>query len=356
MYFFSHVSFSFFRGFINTNVELPQDMIFVYGKNGSGKTNFLEALNVLCLTKSFKPVTDKEITHFDSDFYFLKANVQNHTFHKTSCNYLKNKGKKVFHDDEPIQKFSEHIGIFPCVSLIPEDSEIIKDSIKRKKWFNLLFSQWDSDYLIALQKYEHALNQRNILLKLEKPFKELEPWTYQICVNGKILVEKRTLYFDKLLKIYSQIHKELGNWEVCNFFYCHNYPYQDINNDLNFYEKQLKTDFNYSYTTTGAHKDDVVFQINSVNLKQFGSQGQQKTFIIALKLAEYEFLSQNQKVPILLLDDVFEKLDTHRIQHIANYLNKNKKSQIFISHPSKLNLDFQPYSMEVRNHQIFVEV
>lgn len=353
MYYFTQLEIAFFRGYHSLSLDLPNDVVLLYGDNGSGKTNFLEALNILCLTKSFKSLSDKELVNHHHDFYFLSAEIKNHSkLNRVSCNYLRNKGKKVFHDGQLIDKFSEHIGLLPCVSLIPEDTEIIKDTTKRKKWFNLLFSQWDKEYLQALQKYENALQQRNALLKSERPFKELEPWTYQLCVHGKILVDKRKKYFNELLKIYSQIHNELGNWEVSNFFYQPNYEYQDHKLDLQYYENHLKNDYVYGFTIMGAHKDDVIFQINDQNLKSFGSQGQQKTFIITLKLAEYEFLSQNKKTPILLLDDVFEKLDKQRIRLIANYLHSHKKGQIFITHPQFLEFDFQPVIFHVKNHEI----
>ncbi len=353
MFYFSHIKLTFFRGFQNFDIELVNDFILVHGNNGSGKTNFLEAIHILCLTKSFKSISDKDLAHSNQDFYFIQAEVKNHKYlNKVSCNFLKNKGKKIFHNDIPIDKFSSHIGLLPCVCLVPEDSEIIRDATKRKKWFNLLFSQWDSEYLHALQKYESALQQRNLLLKSEKPFKELEPWTYQLCVHGKILFEKRKLYFEKLLKIYSQIYHDLGGWENCQFIYVPNYEYNSINIDLKSYESQLKTDYVYGFTTLGAHKDDVHFLINHQNLKHFGSQGQQKSFIIALKLAECELLSKNAKVPILLLDDVFEKLDKQRIHFIANYLNKNKKGQIIVTHPQDLSLDFQPLTIQISNHKV----
>ncbi|GIV43622.1 MAG: DNA replication and repair protein RecF [Bacteroidia bacterium] len=354
MFFFSYLEFSFFRGFDSLKIPLPNDFILLYGDNGSGKTNFLEALNILCLTKSFKSVADKDLVQWNQEFYFLSAEVKNHHWlHHISCNYLKNKGKKIFHENQPIDKFSEHIGLLPCVSLVPEDSEIIKDAVKRKKWFNLLFSQWDNEYLQTLQKYENALQQRNALLKSEKPFKELEPWTYQLCVHGKVLVNKRKIYFHELSKIYAQIYDELTNWDVSNFFYQPNYEYSHLNYDMLFYENNLKNDYLYGFTTMGAHRDDVIFQINHQNLKHFGSQGQQKTFIITLKLSEYHFLSQNFKVPILLLDDVFEKLDKQRIRLIANYLYSHKKGQIFVTHPQFLELEFPSVNLQVKNHQIF---
>lgn len=352
MFFFSKVSFSFFRGFHSFEIELPNDFILLYGDNGSGKTNFLEALNILCLTKSFKSVSDKDIVNERSDFYFLDAEIQNHSLRKVSCNFLKNKGKKIFHNEEPIAKFSQHLGILPCVSLIPDDSDIIKDPSKRRKWFNLLFSQWDKDYLAALQNYQNALLQRNTLLKNNSPFKELEPWTYQLCIYGKILIQKRTTYFEKLHQIFMNVYHQLGNWDDISFSYQKNYTYDDINKDLHFYEKQLKIDFQNSHTTYGAHRDDVIFQLNLQNLKYFASQGQQKTFIIALKLSEYEFLHQYGKTPLLLLDDVFEKLDTKRIQFISNYLHQNRKSQIFVTHPSSLNLDFAPYFIHMNKHEV----
>lgn len=354
MFYFSKLQVDFFRGFRSLHIELSNDFIFIYGDNGSGKTNFLEILNVLCLTKSFKTISDKELVQWSQDFYFLKADIHHFLINSVACNYLKNKGKKILHDNQPIHKFSEHIGLLPCVSLIPEDSDIIKDATKRKKWFNLLFSQWDHDYLYTLQNYENALQQRNILLKSQKPFKELEPWTYQLCIHGKNLVDKRKHFFDKLLKIYTQIHFELNHWEVSNFFYQPNYEYQDIKTDMLNYENHLKSDFLSGFTTLGAHRDDVTFQINDYNLKHCGSQGQQKTFIITLKLAEYEFLSQNSKTPILLLDDVFEKLDKKRIQCIANYLFSHRKSQVFVTHPQFLSLDFQPKILQVKEHEIHV--
>ncbi len=355
MFYYSHIELSFFRGFENLKLELPNDFILIYGNNGSGKTNFLEAINLLSLTKSFRPVTDKELTHWNQDFYFVHAEIKNHPLlTKISCNYLKNKGKKIFHNDNPIQKFSTHIGLLPCVSLTPDDSDIIKDSAKRRKWFNLLFSQGDKEYLNTLQKYENALQQRNILLKSEKPFKELEPWTYQLCLYGKILLHKRKLYFEKLFKIYSQIHEALGAWDVSKFLYAPNCDYENINQAITHYEKHLKTDYLYGFTTIGAHKDNVQFLIDDQPLKHFGSQGQQKTFIINLKLAEYEFLSNHQKAPILLLDDVFEKLDKQRIAVIAEFLHSHQKGQILVTHPQFLDFHFKHFRLQIQNHQIIL--
>lgn len=352
-FYFSKLHIQFFRGFQQLNIELTNDFILLYGDNGSGKTNFLEAIHMLCLTKSFKPIADKDLVHNHQDFFFLQAEIKHHSlFNNISCNFLKNKGKKVFHENQPVNKFSEHIGLLPCVSLVPEDNEIIKDSTKRKKWLNLLFSQWDTEYLNALQKYEHALQQRNILLKSDKSIKELEPWTYQLCTYGKILVNKRKAYFERFLTIYTSIQSQLHLHEFSQCIYQPNYEYQSIQEDLSFYEKNLKMDFQYGFTTVGAHKDDIIFLLENQNLKNFGSQGQQKTFIITLKLTEYEFLTQNSKVPILLLDDVFEKLDNQRIRSIANFLFSNRKGQIFVTHPQNLFLDFQPLTFLVKNHSI----
>lgn len=349
MAFIQHLSLQHFRNYTELSIPLENQIYIIKGDNGIGKTNFIEAIHVLCLTKSFRTHQDNDLVQAGQSFFFIEGLVSElNDVQRIRCNFLKGKGKKIFHDEFCLEKFSEHIGLLPCVSLVPEDTELVKDTAKRRKWLNQLLCQMDKSYLIALQKYEHALLQRNALLKKNTSWNEIEPWTLQLIHAGTTIFQKRHSYLLQLQNRFKTINQELEHLDEPALIYQPNFAYSEPTKDLQHYHKRFSQDIQAQYTTLGCHRDDLHFFIHHKPLKNFGSQGQQKSFIIQLKLTEYLFIEEFQKNCILLLDDLMEKLDLQRTKLFMDFLNKHRKGQVFITTPHIHNFNIELAVLEVQ--------
>jgi len=307
------------------------------GDNGVGKTNILDAIYHLSFGKSyFNPISSQNIRH-GSDFFVIDGTFEkNNRDEKVVCSLKKNNKKIIKKNGKAYERFADHIGFLPLVIISPADRDlIIEGSETRRKFIDGVISQSDKTYLQHLINYNKVLSQRNALLKYfaaNRTFNKdtLAVYNEQLNTYGTAIFEKRTLFIDAFIPIFQEQYKAItGNTENVRL----TYDSKLIDNGLiSLLEKNLDKDRALQYTSVGTHKDDLNFEISGYPIKKFGSQGQQKSFLIALKFAQFHFMkSQSDVTPILILDDIFDKLDEHRVSHIITLVNNENFGQIFIS-------------------------
>ncbi|MCM4154447.1 DNA replication and repair protein RecF [Gramella sp. AN32] len=309
----------------------------IVGNNGIGKTNVLDSIYHISFGKSyFNPITSQNINH-NADFFVVEGEFEkNDKTEKILVSAKKGQKKIIKRNNKAYEKVSDHIGFIPTVIISPADRDlIIEGSETRRKFMDGVISQSDQQYLNNLLKYTKIVSQRNSLLKYfaaNNTFDRdtLEVYNFQMTSLGQDLFEKRKHFLEEFIPIfnkrYSEITNNKENVEI-------QYKSQLFDRDLaNLLEENLQKDMALQYTSVGIHKDDLSFEITGHPIKKFGSQGQQKSFLIALKLAQFDFIKRISKVnPILLLDDIFDKLDEHRVAHIVALVATNQLGQIFLS-------------------------
>ena len=314
----------------------PEINCFV-GNNGAGKTNILDALHYLSMAKSFLGNLDAQNILHDSDFFAIEAEIQGEEKNDIIKVQLPKEGKKIIKkNDKTYERIADHIGFLPSVMISPYDSNLISDgSESRRKFLDVMISQTDSDYLFALIQYQKTLQQRNALLKYfakNRTFDldSLEIYNDPLNKFGTQIFEKRQRFVASILPTIQHFYEIIskGNEKVTVI-------YESNLNEQNFEEilsENLEKDRVLTYTSRGIHKDDLRFEMNGNLIKKFGSQGQQKSFLIALKLAQIKRIKDiTNKNPILLLDDIFDKLDDNRVSQLIELVNQQNFGQIFIT-------------------------
>jgi len=313
------------------------------GRNGVGKTNVLDAIYHLAYGKSyFNPLALHNIKHGEEFFMVDGTFDKDGRKEQIVCSLRKGQKKVLKRNGRIYDKFSEHVGLIPLVIISPSDSDlIIEGSETRRRFIDSVVSQLDPLYLQELINYQKVLSQRNALLKyfaLNHTFDRDTLYIYndQLDAMGHSLFEKRKRFLEDFIPIFNKHHQTItDSAEDVSLRY-----------DSQLHEKQLSVLFEESlqrdrvlqYTTIGIHKDDLAFEIDGHPIKKFGSQGQQKSFLIALKLAQFEFMKkQGGVLPILLFDDIFDKLDEDRVSKIVKMIDNKVFGQIFISdtHPER---------------------
>lgn len=314
----------------------PEINCFV-GNNGAGKTNILDALHYLSMAKSFLGNLDAQNILHESDFFAIEAEIQGDEKNDIIKVQLPKEGKKIIKkNDKTYERIADHIGFLPSVMISPYDSNLISDgSESRRKFLDVMISQTDSDYLFALIQYQKTLQQRNALLKYfakNRTFDldSLEIYNEPLNKFGTQIFEKRQRFVASILPTIQHFYEIIskGNEKVTVI-------YESNLNEQNFEEilsENLEKDRVLTYTSRGIHKDDLRFEMNGNLIKKFGSQGQQKSFLIALKLAQIKRIKDiTNKNPILLLDDIFDKLDDNRVSQLIELVNQQNFGQIFIT-------------------------
>ena len=314
----------------------PEINCFV-GNNGAGKTNILDALHYLSMAKSFLGNLDAQNILHESDFFAIEAEIQGEEKNDIIKVQLPKEGKKIIKkNDKTYERIADHIGFLPSVMISPYDSNLISDgSESRRKFLDAMISQTDSDYLFALIQYQKTLQQRNALLKYfakNRTFDldSLEIYNEPLNKFGTQIFEKRQRFVASILPTIQHFYEIIskGNEKVTVI-------YESNLNEQNFEEilsENLEKDRVLTYTSRGIHKDDLRFEMNENLIKKFGSQGQQKSFLIALKLAQIKRIKDiTNKNPILLLDDIFDKLDDNRVSQLIELVNQQNFGQIFIT-------------------------
>jgi len=335
--FLKRISLLNYKNFSEIDFELDSKINCFVGKNGIGKTNILDAIYHLANGKSyFNPLALQNIKHRE-DFFVVDGEFEKKgRTEQILCSLKKGQKKILKRNGKVYEKFSDHIGFIPLVIISPADSDlIIEGSETRRKFIDTVISQLDSSYLQQLIQYQKIISQRNALLKffaLNHVFENdtLSIYNEQLNTLGEFIFEKRKKFLIDFIPIFNNYHREITNSaETVQLVYQSNLFEKDT---LTLLEENISKDRALHYTSVGVHKDDLSFEIDNYPIKKFGSQGQQKSFLIALKLAQFDFVKkQSGEKPILLFDDIFDKLDEFRVSKIIEMVNKEEFGQLFIS-------------------------
>ncbi len=332
-----------YKNFSEANFEFVDKINCFVGKNGIGKTNVLDAIYHLSNGKSyFNPQTVQNIKHGE-DFFVIDGEFEiNDRNEMITCSLKKGLKKVLKRNGKVYDKFSEHVGFIPLVIISPADRDlIIEGSETRRKFMDSVISQLDSEYLKQLIQYQKIISQRNALLKyfaLNHVFENDTLSIYNEQLNGyaTTIFEKRKEFVNQFIPIFNSHHQAItGSEETVQVVY---QSHLFENNLITLLEENINKDRALHYTSVGIHKDDLSFEIEHHSIKKFGSQGQQKSFLIALKLAQFEFIKNKSGLkPILLFDDIFDKLDEYRVAKIIEMVNNDAFGQLFISdtHPER---------------------
>src|SRR5690606_22259864 len=332
-----------YKNFTSRTFEFNSKINCLVGNNGMGKTNVLDAIYYLSFGKSyFNPIATQNIKHGEEFFVIDGEFEKNGREEKIICSFKKGQKKIIKRNGKAYEKFSEHVGFLPLVIISPADRDLITEgSETRRKFIDSVISQSDRTYLKFLINYNKTLVQRNSLLKyfaLNNTFdsETLSIYNEQLNEFADYIFKARKDFLEIFIPIFKNAYEVIsGGKETVNLVYESHLFDNDLKTLL---EQNLNKDRALQYTSTGIHKDDLGFEIEQFPVKKFGSQGQQKSFLIALKLAQFEFIKEQAGVtPILLLDDIFDKLDENRVSHIIKMVNKEEFGQIFISdtHPER---------------------
>ena len=326
-----------YKNFDSQTFQFDDKINCFVGPNGIGKTNVLDAIYHLSFGKSyFNPVSSQNIKH-DADFFVVDGlyNMQERE-EKIIVALKKGQKKTLKRNGKPYNRFSDHIGFLPLVIISPSDRDLITEgSDTRRKFIDGVISQSDKVYLNDLIKYHKVISQRNALLKyfaLNATFNldTLEIYNHQLIELGTSIFEKRNAFLKTFIPIFKARYKVISNDnEIVDLVYKSDLFEGNLDTLL---VNSLNKDKAIHYTSVGVHKDDLSFEIEQYPIKKFGSQGQQKSFLIALKLAQFDFIkSQSGVNPILLLDDIFDKLDEQRVSQIITLVDDENFGQLFIS-------------------------
>ncbi len=330
-----HIILTNFRNYTNAHVHFCRDLNCLVGKNGMGKTNLLDAIYYLCMTKSRLNGLDKYVMHHDESFLrlestFLKDDSQQHIVIKSH----KMQAKVIEKNRVPLQKSAEHIGFLPVVMIMPDDTDVIKGgSEERRRFVDNTMSQIDVQYLNALIKCNKLLKQRNALLKQEGQHVNIEllrTYDEQMLAPTNYIYQKRKEFIHQFIPYFQYYYKEISKEaEEVNIEY---HSQLSTNSFKELMNQNLQKDIILQRTNGGVHKDDLIFELESHKMKRFASQGQLKSFVLALGLARFMMLKEALSVyPILLLDDIFDKLDRNRINQLLTLLSSSNFGQIFIT-------------------------
>ncbi len=332
-----------FKNFSESAFEFSPKINAFVGRNGVGKTNLLDAVHYLALTKSYLNFSDVQNIKFEEDFFSIEGNFRkNNQEEVVFCGVQREKGKILKRNAKPYERISDHIGHFPVVMISPYDLDLIKEGSEvRRKFMDNIISQSNKEYLQSLMRYNRVLNQRNSLLKYffqNQTFDKvsLEIYDEELIELGNYIFEQRKKFIAEFLPIFSHFYQILsqGN-ESVHIRYESDLEETSLDNLL---KESLSKDRLAQFTTRGIHKDDLKFTLINYPIKKFGSQGQQKSYLISLKLAQFELMKSYLKTtPLLLLDDIFDKLDEIRVEQLIKLVNEEKFGQIFISdtHPER---------------------
>lgn len=326
-----------FKNYEEAEIQLSDGINCFVGNNGAGKTNILDAVHYLSICKSYMNVIDKQNIRFDQPFFSIQGQ-----WHKDDAKIaihcaVKVGSKKVFkRNKKEYERLADHIGQFPAVMISPYDRDLISEGSElRRKWMDGIISQFDRRYLDSIQKYAKVVAQRNALLKNMAEHRmfdreSIEVWDHQMIELGLDIFAKRESFLDEFIPIFQKHYDAIGHAdEEVHLVYksqLSEAPFADL---LKQYEKK---DAYTRYSNVGIHRDDLVFQIKGHPVKKFGSQGQQKSFIIALRLAQYEWLKSHLNTqPVLLLDDIFDKLDHTRVERLMKLVSDQFFGQVLVT-------------------------
>ena len=328
---------------MQVELDFSKKLNCFFGQNGMGKTNLLDAIYFLSFCKSANNPTDSQNIHHNADFFVLQGfyETDNGAPEEIYCGMKRGHKKQIKRNKKTYNRFSDHIGFLPLVMVAPADSDLITGgSEERRKFMDIVISQYDKEYLNALIRYNKALQQRNTLLKSEKPVENelFEIWEETMAHTGTIVFHKREAFIQDFIPIfqsfYSYLSQEREKVKLTYISHAHN---ADL---LKIIQDSREKDRIMGFSLHGIHRDDLDMQIDGFPIKREGSQGQTKTYAVALKLAQFEFLKKyGHTIPLLLLDDIFDKLDATRVEQLIKLVAGERFGQIFITDTNREHLD-----------------
>ena len=349
-----------FKNHSDSRLDFNPNINCFVGDNGSGKTNLLDAIHYLSFTKSFFIKQDSMNVLYDQAFMTIEGVFKKDDNKELVQCAVKTGVKKVLkRNKKKYDKLAEHIGLFPLVMVSPTDSELLlSGSDVRRKYMDSVISQFDKEYLNTLIAYNKLILQRNALLKSSDSntanLSNLSLYDEQLAPLAHIIFEKRQLFLNQLAPIFLNYYKAISN---TNEQVTIHYDSQlSEKNFLDLCQQNSEKDRLVKFTSVGVHKDDLIFHLNGHPIKRVGSQGQQKTYLLALKLAQFDFMQEALGFkPMLLLDDIFDKLDDNRVEHLMKLVDQHHFGQIFVTdtHPerskqifNKINADFKLFHIK----------
>ena len=334
-----------FKNYVEAELSFsPQVNCFV-GNNGEGKTNLLDAIYYLSFCKSyFNPIDSQNIRHNEA-FLLIQGNFEKGEQHeKIHCGIKRGQKKQFRRNKKEYTRLADHIGLLPLVMVSPADINLVYEGSEvRRKFIDGVVSQFNKAYLDDLLQYNRVQSHRNALLKQfaqQRMFDatSLELWDMQLDEFGSRIYQHRKAFLNDFIPLFREHYTKLSEGrEVPDLEYQSKLAGASL---LELLEQAREKDRVVQYTTVGIHKDDLVFRLGDYPIKKFGSQGQQKSYLIALKLAQYDYIRQQKETtPLLLLDDIFDKLDAHRVKALMNRVSSGSFGQIFITDTDRERLD-----------------
>lgn len=339
-----NISIINYKNIKGVNLDLSPKINCLIGHNGVGKTNFLDAIYYLSFCRSANNPIDSQIIMHDENFFMLEGNYRTEQgdIENIYCGMKRGTKKHFKRNKKEYKRLSQHIGLVPLIYVSPSDSSLIEGgSEERRRLMDVVISQYDHSYIELLSNYNKALQQRNALLKMEEEPDSslLDIWEQEMARNGELLFQKRLAFVDELVPVFQQIYQQIsGQREIVSLRYishCQRGPLLDVIQRDRFKDRAV------GYTLHGVHRDDLEMLIGDFQMKREGSQGQNKTFVLALKLAQFDFLRRTSSTttPLLLLDDIFDKLDAQRVESIVQLVSGDNFGQIFITDTNRDHLD-----------------
>lgn len=353
-----HISLLQFKNYSNRSFDFTERIVGICGNNGVGKTNLLDAIHYLCFTKSYFTRVDGNNVRKGNDGFRLEGNLELQDKPEKAVCILRETGRKEFLiNDQPYDKFSQHIGRYPCVIIAPDDAELITGgSEERRKFLDSLLSQLDEEYLQQLITYTKTLQYRNSLLKNfaetgKRNVELLDIIDEQLIKPGDIIFNKRKEFLVSFLPIAKHLYNDIaGHPEEINLFYESELLQATFSELL---QATRNKDFLIQRTSSGTHRDDLDIQLDNQDFKSIASQGQRKSLLFALKLAEMEVLQKAKGfAPLLLLDDVFEKLDESRISNLLRKVCIENEGQVFITDTNEERLKQHLDDLSVKHQMV----
>ena len=349
-----------YKNIREATLELSPKMNCFIGQNGVGKTNVLDAVYYLSFCRSATNPIDSAVIRHDEPFCVIEGEYADEM--KTedaliiSCGMKRGTKKHFKRNKKEYKRLSEHIGLIPLVVVAPSDTLLIEGSSEeRRHLMDIVISQYDRSYIDALTRYNNAHQQRNTLLKMEDAEPDpmlMDLWEEQMAEAGEQIYQRRCAFIEELTPVFTTYYQQISEgreWVGLQYVsHCQRGPLLEV------IRRDRMKDRAVGYSLHGVHRDDLVFTLGGHPMRREGSQGQNKTYVIALKLAQFEFLKRtaSQTTPLLLLDDIFDKLDSRRVEQIVRLVSSDNFGQIFITDTNRDHLD-QILSTSALDYKIF---
>lgn len=353
------ISLLHFKNYVEARVDFHPKINCLVGPNGMGKTNLLDAIHYLSFCKSYFLAADSQSVSFTESFFMLSGIFERNGREEEIMVSVKRGQKKIVkRNGKEYEKLADHIGLFPLVMISPADTALLTGgSVERRRFLDSIISQFDKTYLEKLIVYNHVLQQRNALLKqfaASRAFDKalLEVVDEQLAEQGIYIHEARNTFLDDFVPVFEKYYSLLSqNAEEVSLHYLSTLGDNDYATAL---KLSVAKDCMLEHTSVGTHRDDLEFLLGGHEMKRYASQGQQKTYLLALKLAQYEYIRERTGIkPLLLLDDVYDKLDSKRFEKLIKMVLSDEFGQVFITdtHPGRMQ---QLFASQKENCRIFL--